>query len=40
RDWVVRTLNEGAGYDDFVSRQLATDLIKDTGPDDLAALGF
>jgi len=40
RDWVIRTLNEDAGYDDFVSRQLATDLIKDTGPDDLAALGF
>ena len=40
RDWVVDALNADAGYDDFVSRQLATDLMDETGPDDLAALGF
>ncbi len=40
RDWVVNALNNNDGYDDFVRRQLATDLIDSTGPDDLAALGF
>mgnify|MGYP006101585487 FL=1 len=40
RDWVVDALNADTGYDDFISRQLATDLMAETGPDDLAALGF
>ncbi len=40
RDWVVDALNADAGYDDFVKRQLATDLMASTGSDDLAALGF
>jgi cytochrome c553 len=40
RDWVVKAFNDDMPYDDFVHRQLATDLIPETGPDDLPALGF
>jgi hypothetical protein len=40
RDWVVRALNDDMSYDEFIHRQLATDLIPETGPDDLPALGF
>lgn len=40
RDWVVQAFNDDLPYDDFVRRQLATDQMDDTGPDDLAALGF
>jgi hypothetical protein len=40
RDWVVQAFNSGVPYDDFIHRQLATDLMPDTGPDDLPALGF
>lgn len=40
RDWVVRAFQEDMPYDKFVKRQLATDLLPETGPDDLAALGF
>ncbi len=40
RDWVVRAFNDDMPYDDFVRRQLATDLMPDTGPEDRAALGF
>ncbi|MCA9132965.1 MAG: PSD1 domain-containing protein [Planctomycetales bacterium] len=40
RDWVVRTLNEDIPYDNFVHRQLATDMMPETGPEDLPALGF
>ena len=40
RDWVVKAFNDDMPYDDFVHRQLATDLIPKTGPDDLPALGF
>jgi hypothetical protein len=40
RDWVVRAFNDDVPYDRFVRRQLATDHLADTGPDDLAALGF
>ena len=40
RDWVVGALNEDMPYDDFVRRQLATDLMPETGPDDTPALGF
>jgi hypothetical protein len=40
RDWVVRALNEDLPYDDFVRRQLATDLMPGTGPEDTPALGF
>ena len=40
RDWVVDALNQDMPYDDFVRRQLATDLMPGTGPSDLPALGF
>ncbi|MEN8713910.1 MAG: DUF1549 and DUF1553 domain-containing protein [Verrucomicrobiales bacterium] len=40
RDWVVTALNEDMPYDQFVIRQLATDLLAETAPPDNAALGF
>ena len=40
RDWVTSALNADVPYDDFVRRQLATDLLPETTPDDLPALGF
>ncbi len=40
RDWVVKAFNDDMPYDEFVHRQLATDLLPETGPDDLPALGF
>jgi len=40
RDWVVRAFNEDLPYDQFVRRQLATDRLAETGPEDLPALGF
>ncbi|QEG00403.1 Planctomycete cytochrome C [Stieleria maiorica] len=40
RDWVVGALNRDMPYDEFVRRQLATDLMTETGPRDLPALGF
>ncbi|MEX2580531.1 MAG: DUF1549 and DUF1553 domain-containing protein [Verrucomicrobiales bacterium] len=40
RDWVVAALNDDVPYDDFVRRQLATDLLPATGPEDHAALGL
>ncbi len=40
RDWVVRAMNENLPYDQFVKLQLAADLIPNTAPEDLAALGF
>ena len=40
RDWVVQALNSDMPYDEFVRRQLATDLMESTGNDDLPALGF
>ena len=40
RDWVVNAFNDDMPYDDFVHRQLATDLMPETGPEDLPALGF
>ena len=40
RDWVVAALNEDVAYDEFVVRQLATDLLPETGPEDLPALGL
>lgn len=40
RDWVVKALNEDTPYDDFIRRQLATDLIAETDYPDNAALGF
>ena len=40
RDWVVQALNEDLPYDEFVHRQLATDFMSETGPEDIPALGF
>lgn len=40
RDWVVQAFNDDMPYDEFVHRQLATDLMEETGPEDLPALGF
>ncbi len=40
RDWVANAFNVDMPYDDFVRRQLATDLMPTTGPDDLPALGL
>jgi len=40
RDWVVRAWNEDVPYDDFVRRQLATDLLPETGSEDIPALGL
>ncbi|WP_395747599.1 DUF1549 and DUF1553 domain-containing protein [Prosthecobacter sp.] len=40
RDWVVQALNEDMPYDRFVLRQLATDFLPDSKPQDRVALGF
>lgn len=40
RDWVVQAMNEDMPYDQFIHRQLATDLMPETGPEDTPALGF
>ncbi len=40
RDWVSSALNDDVPYDEFVIRQLATDLLPETGPEDLPALGL
>ncbi|MEE2639076.1 MAG: PSD1 and planctomycete cytochrome C domain-containing protein [Planctomycetota bacterium] len=40
RDWVVEAFNSDMPYNEFVHRQLATDLMLETGPADLPALGF
>lgn len=40
RDWVVQAMNDDVPYNEFVRRQLATDMMPETGPEDLAALGF
>ncbi|MFP6762951.1 MAG: DUF1549 domain-containing protein, partial [Planctomycetaceae bacterium] len=40
RDWVVQAMNEDMPYDQFVQRQLATDFLPQTGPEDIPALGF
>ena len=40
RDWVIRALNEDMPYDQFAKRQLATDLMAETGVTDTPALGF
>lgn len=40
RDWVVRALNEDLPFDEFAQKQLAADLLPNSTPADLAALGF
>tara|TARA_R110002111_G_scaffold153375_1_gene220080 strand:+ start:5473 stop:8709 length:3237 start_codon:yes stop_codon:yes gene_type:complete len=40
RDWVIKALNDDMPYDEFIIRQLATDFLPETGPEDYPALGF
>lgn len=40
RDWIVNAMNEDLPFNEFIQRQLATDLMPETGPEDLPALGF
>ncbi len=40
RDWVVKAMNDDVPYDEFIHRQLATDFMEETGPEDSPALGF
>jgi hypothetical protein len=40
RDWVVQSLNDDLRFDRFLELQLAADLIPDSQPGDIAALGF
>lgn len=40
RDWVIDAFNNDMPYDEFIHRQLATDLMPETGPEDMPALGF
>ena len=40
RDWVIQSLNDDTGYDEFVRRQLAADLMKKLPPAQVAATGF
>jgi len=40
RDWVVKAINDGMPYDQFVVYQLAADLMPEAAPADVAALGF
>lgn len=40
RDWVVRALNEDMGFDDFIIRQIAGDLLPGATTDDILATGY
>lgn len=40
RDWVIRALNDGMPYDEFVTAQLAGDLLPDATVDQRTASGF
>ena len=40
RDWVIKAMNTDLPYDQFVTQQLAADLIPKNAPENLAALGF
>ncbi len=40
RDWVIKALNDDMPYDEFIIRQLATDFLPETGPEDYPALGY
>lgn len=40
RDWVVKAWNDDVPYNRFLELQLAADLMPDTQPADIAALGF
>ena len=40
RDWIIQALNDDLPYDQFILRQLATDYLPGSRPEDLPALGF
>ena len=40
RDWVVKALNDDMGYDEFVIKQIAGDLLPNASDDDLIATGY
>ena len=40
RDWVINAFNNDLPYNEFIRKQLAADLIKNTPIEDLPALGF
>jgi Protein of unknown function (DUF1553)/Protein of unknown function (DUF1549)/Planctomycete cytochrome C len=40
RDWVIHALNEDMGYDQFLIRQIAGDLLPGATQDDVTATGF
>ncbi len=40
RDWVIGAMNSDMPYDQFITQQLAADLIPKNKPEQLAALGF
>ncbi|QDU11187.1 Planctomycete cytochrome C [Gimesia aquarii] len=40
RDWVIKAFNDDVPYDKFIIRQLATDFLPETGPEDYPALGY
>ena len=40
REWIIDAFNNDIPYDDFIRKQLAADLIKDTPDGDLPALGY
>ncbi len=40
RDWVVRALNDDMGYDQFIIRQIAGDLLENATQDDFIATGY
>lgn len=40
RDWLIRALNQDLPYDEFLTKQLAGDLLDDVGIEDKIATGF
>ncbi len=40
RDWIVKAINDDVPYDQFVTKQLAADLLPEGKAEDRAALGF
>ena len=40
RDWVIRSFNENLPYDDFITWQLAGDMLPDASNDQILATGF
>lgn len=40
RDWVVNALNDDMGYDDFIIKQIAGDLLPNADHNDLVATGY